>query len=123
MPRKTITVGDGNTLPGDRNNIQKTIFLANSGLAGEQVEYVFTDGSINYFDVEIKQTFEYILVDNIGESNIRIAFNRLGLDLSSSQDGAKTLKGRDSLYIQDSIESITIYFINTSEVELVLISN
>lgn len=123
MPRKTITVGNGAAIPIDNENIQKTIFLAKTSGVGTKHDYVFTDGSIRYFDIDIKQSFEYVLIDNIGSGDVRIAFNRLGMDLSSSRDGAKTLRSLDSLYIQDSIQNLSIYFIAGSTVELVLISS
>lgn len=122
MGRKTITIGDGKPNPIDNEDIQKTLFLVRTGTAGSGTELNFLDGSITYFDVGIKQSFEYVLVDNIGNGEVRIAFNRLGMDLSNAINGAKTLKSNDSLYIQDSIRNMTIYFINDSTVELILIS-
>ena len=123
MPRKVITIGNKAATPIESDNIQKTIFLAKTGTAGTRHDYIFTNGSINYFNVRIKQSFEYILVDNIGSNDVRIAFNRLGMNLASSQDGAKTLRSLDSLYIQDSIKNLSIYFIGNSTVELILISS
>lgn len=123
MPRNPIVVGDEiSPAPKDLQQRINTVFLAQTGLAAEKYDFNFLDGSIDYFDRELRQSFEYVLIDNIGTGTIRIAFNRLGMTLTSSVNGAKTLKANDSLYIQDSIQSLSIYFLENSTVELILIS-
>jgi len=123
MPRKTITVGNTRATPIEGDDIQKTLFLVQVGSTSTGYTLDFTNGSITYFDVEIRQSFEYVLVDNIGDGEVRVAFNRKGMDLTSAINGAKTLKSLDSLYIQDSIETLSMYFIGASTLELVLISS
>jgi len=122
MPRKKIVIGDGIPSPSSEHQVQKTIFLVRSGTTATSYEYDFMDGSLTYFETTITQSFEYLLVDNIGDGSVRIAFNKKGMDLSSSIDGAKTLKAGDVLYIQDSVRQIGIYFIEDSIVELALMS-
>jgi hypothetical protein len=87
---------------------------------GSYVSLNFDNASLQYFDSPIKQEFDNVLIDNIGNGDIRISL-RPGLILTSSITGAKTLVSKDSLYIQESITHITIYFIGTSTVELILI--
>lgn len=87
---------------------------------GSYVQLNFPDGSLSYFDSPIKQEFDNVLIDNIGDGDIRVAF-RPGLVLTSSITGAKTLVSKDSLYIQESIIHITFYFIQSSTVELILL--
>lgn len=123
MPRNPIVVGDDITpAPKDLQQRINTVFLAQTGAAAETFEFNFLDGSIYYFDRDLKQSFEYVLVDNIGTGSIRLAFNRLGMTLTSSINGAKTLRSGDSLYIQDSIQNLSLYFIESSAIELILIS-
>jgi predicted chitinase len=123
MSKKPIVVGDEiSPAPTDLQQRINTVFLAQTGVAAENYELNFLNESISYFDRELQQSFEYVLVDNIGTGSIRIAFNRLGMTLTNSINGAKTLRAGDSLYIQDSIQNLSIYFIENSIVELVLIS-
>ncbi len=107
------------SLPQQIPTIISTMLYSITSTTGSYEVLNFTDGSISYFNTSIKQKFDNVLIDNIGEGDIRIAF-RPGLDLTSSITGAKTLVSKDSLYIQDSIVHITIYFITTSTVELIL---
>jgi hypothetical protein len=123
MSRNSIVIGDDITpAPKDLQQRINTVLLALTGTAAEKYDFNFLNGSITYFDRELQQSFEYVLVDNIGTGSIRIAFNRLGMTLTNSINGAKTLKTNDSLYIQDSIQNLSIYFIDDSTVELILIS-
>jgi len=122
MGQKPINIGDGIPSPSSKHQVVQTIFLSQSSTSTGLYLFNFLDGSIEYFDKEIKQTFEYVLVDNVGPGKVRIAFNRPGLDLTVSRNGAKTLRRGDSLYIQDSIRNLTLYFLETSLVEMILIS-
>lgn len=122
MPRNQIIIGNDIPDPKSPNQVQQTILLSTTGTSTGVYEYNFLDGSITYFERNIKQSFEYVLIDNIGTGSIRICFNKLGLNMSSPVNGAKTLKGGDTLYIQDSIRNVGIYFIESSTVELVLIT-
>ena len=91
-----------------------------SGNAGEYLNINFMDGSVQYFDTALKQAFDYVLVDNIGEGQIRVMHNRLYDDLINPAVGAKTLKASDSIYIEEEVKSLRIYFIESSTIELVL---
>lgn len=122
MPRNPIIIGNDFPSPNSDNQVQQTIFLTQDGTSTGFHEFNFMDGSINYFGKILKQSFEYVLIDNIGTGQIRVSFNRLGIDLSSPTNGAKTLRGGDTLFIQDSTRNISLYFIESSTVELVLIS-
>jgi hypothetical protein len=120
MPRTQITIGNDIPVPSNESQIISTVFLVQQGTSTGFYELNFLDGSITYFDKTIKQTFEYLLIDNIGLGSVRVAFNRLGLSLTQPTNGAKTLRPGDSLYIQDYVRNLSIYFIDTSIVELVL---
>lgn len=87
---------------------------------GSYVSLNFDNGSLDYFDSPIKQEFDNVLIDNIGTGDVRVSL-RPNLVLTSSIIGAKTLSSRDSLYIQESIKHITLYFIQDSTIELILI--
>jgi len=89
---------------------------------GNYEEVNFLNGSIQYFDRAVKQSYENVLIDNIGYGDIRVAF-RPGLDLTSSVIGSKTIRNGDSLFIQDTINYIQIYFIASSTVEIVGVSD
>lgn len=122
MPRTKINVGDGIPHPSSNNQIVKTLFLVNSGTVGDLNEYDFTEGNIAYFSRNINQSFEHILIDNIGDGVVRLAFNKLGLEMSTPVDGSKTLKAGDILYIDDYIRQLSIYYVEDSTVELMLMS-
>lgn len=99
-----------------------TLLYTVSGESGEYRDITFTNGSIIYFDVPIKQTFSNILLDNIGLGSIRFSF-RPGLDLTSPVIGGKTLQSKDSITIQDYIEFLRIYFISTSTIEIIALDD
>ena len=122
MPRNKINVGDGIPHPSSINQIVKTLFLVNSGTTGDLNEYDFTQGNVNYFSRNINQSFEYVLIDNIGDGTIRVAINKLGLTMTNSINGAKTLKAGDILYIDDYIRQLSIYYVEDSTVEMILMS-
>jgi len=100
--------------------IPTTTILHHSGTAGETKTFLFTDGSISYFDRTLKNSFEFMLIDNISTGSIRVTYNHPELDLTDYIDGAKTLRANDSLYIEEIITSLKIYFIQNSIVEIVL---
>ena len=117
LGRNAINIG--NTFPAPAqvaSQVTGYIFLACTEVAGAKKVYVFNNGSISYYQNPINQSFEHVLVDNIGTGKVRIAFNKLGLDLVNPMDGAKTLKSGDSLYINQCIDNITIYFVGSSSV-------
>ena len=122
MPRNRINIGSQTPSPNSNNQVVKTVFLVKVGTAASTQEYDFHGGGITYFDKVIDQSFEYLLIDNIGEGSIRVAFNRVGLNLSSPINGSKTLKAGDVLYIQESVYQLSIYFIENSTVELALMT-
>jgi len=115
-------VGDKFSSPKLGSQVKRTVLLSRTGIIGETKSLDFLDGSISYFGGTIKQTFEYILIDNIGDGSIRVSFNKPGMTLTSSMDGAKTLNSGDNLYIQESIRNIDIYFIGASIVEFILMT-
>lgn len=96
------------------------LLVSDSGSAGVYEEFNFKDGSIQYFDAALKQSFQYTLIDNLGTGSIRVCYNRPGYDLTSSVIGAKTLRSLDSIYLDEDIWNIRIYYIEPSTVELVL---
>jgi len=100
-----------------------TILLSCENVAGSYISYDFINGSLRYLGKKIKNSFDYIIIDNIGIGKIRIAYNQPSLLLSSSIDGSKTLKSGDIFYIEDTIWHINIYFIEDSNVEIVLKSD
>lgn len=122
MPRNKINVGDNSPHPSNNQQIVKTLFLVNIGTTGDLNEYDFTSGSVSYFARSVNQSFEHILVDNVGDGLIRVAFNKLGLDMATPVSGAKTLKAGDTFYIEDYIRQLSIYYIENSTVEIVLMS-
>jgi len=99
------------------------VILSNTGTIGTYRTYTFNNGSIDYLGSILNQSFRYVLIDNIGTGSIRVTYNRPDYDISSSVDGAKTLSSGDSLYIEEAIWCIRIYFISNSTVELVLNSD
>jgi hypothetical protein len=122
MPRKKINIGNGIPHPTSNNQIIKTLFLVNNGTTGDLNEYDFTEGNIAYFSRNVNQSFEHILIDNIGDGEVRIAFNKLGLKMETAVNGSKTLKAGDVLYIDDYVRQLSIYYIEDSTVELILMS-
>jgi len=77
MSRNPIAVADEiSPAATDLQQRINTVFLAQTGTTTEKYDFNFLSGGINYFDRELKQSFEYVLVDNIGTGSIRIAFNR-----------------------------------------------
>lgn len=122
MPRKKISIGDDTPYPSSDNQIEKTLFLTDIGVVGDTNEYDFISGDIFYFKKNINQSFEHILIDNIGTGSIRIAFNKLGLEMVNPITGAKTLKAGDTFFVDNNIRQLSIYYIDDSIVELVLIS-
>lgn len=101
-------------------NLNKPLFLSVTKSGGETAIFNFLDGSISYFGSPIKKSIYHILVDNLGVGNVRMSI-RSGLDLSSSITGAKTVKAGQSLYINDDIDYLEIYFLTSSTVELAVI--
>jgi hypothetical protein len=96
------------------------LLISESATAGVYDEFNFKDGSISYFDANLKQSFQYTLIDNIGRGIIRICYNRPGYNLTSAVIGTKTLYPLDSLYLDEDIWNIRIYYVEPSTVELVL---
>ena len=107
--------------PSDRQHTM--ILLARSASAGEYVDLVFNDESLSYLGKKVAQDFRYVLIDNTGNGSIRVAYNEPNRNLTAPADGAKTLFSLNSLYIEEKVESIRIYFIADSSVELVLLSD
>jgi|MudIll2142460700_1097286.scaffolds.fasta_scaffold19223_3 hypothetical protein len=101
-------------------NLNKPIFLSATKSGGETATFNFLDGSVSYFGNPIKKSIYHLLVDNLGIGNVRMSI-RSGLDLSSSITGAKTIKAGQSIYINDDIDYLEIYFLTSSTVELVII--
>jgi len=97
-----------------------TIILTHTGNSGDTKSYNFIDGSIRYYESVLKNAFTYTLFDNMGDGRVRISYNRPALDLSNYINGAKTLKSGDSLYIEETISNIKIYFIEDSTIEIIL---
>jgi len=102
--------------------ITKPIFLVISSSTGSTVERRFNDGSFTYLSGTIDQTFNHLTIDNVGSGNIRFSLVDK-LTISSAIDGSKTVEDGDSLTIDDVIEYINIYFVGTSQVELILTSD
>ncbi len=104
------------------DRVVPTILYVVESSTGSYSEINFLNGSIQYFDRSVKQSYDNILIDNIGSGDIRVSF-RPGLELTSAVIGAKTISSGDSLFIQDIINYIRIYFISSSIVEIVGVSN
>lgn len=113
MPRRPET-----TAP--TNQFLETVFLADTGLADSTKIFKFTDGSINYLGTDIKQEFNYLLIDNVGAGSVRFSINYPDISMAVPVYGAKTLLPADALYFQGNAWSITIYYIEDSSVELIL---
>ena len=100
-----------------------TIILVHMGNFGVEQEYNFINGSIRYFEKRLKNSFDYTLIDNIGNGSIRFSYNRPALDITGYTNGAKTLKPGDAIYIEEPIWFVKIYYIENSTVELILKSD
>jgi len=99
------------------------VLLATGGAVGSTVQYNLIDGSITYFERILRNSFSYTMIDNIGSGEIRVTYNRPSIDITNYTNGAKTLKAGDSLYVEENVWHIKIYFIQDSTVELVLKSD
>lgn len=99
--------------------ITEPIYCVLSSSTGNTLEINFIDGSFTYLSQKIKQTFNQLIIDNVGTGDIRFSFIN-GLDASSATDGTKTLKSGKSVSLEDTIDYIQVYFIGTSQVDLVL---
>jgi hypothetical protein len=116
-------MGRQSPIHGPSEKMPTIALLATSGVAGSIKEYNFTDGSITYFERIFKSAFSYTMIDNIGSGEIRVTYNRPALSINTYTDGAKTLKSGDSLYVEEDVWHIKIYFVQDSTVELVLKSD
>lgn len=96
----------------------KTFLYSLSGNAETHIDLNFINGTITYFGTSLKNGFKHILIDNIGEGNTRFSIHP-GIDLTNSIIGGKTLSARSSIYIQDDINFLRIYFIEASTIEIV----
>ena len=105
-------------------NLVEEVLLVYSGNEGDYVTLNFMDKSIEYRGTFLCQAFTYVLIDNNGSGGdsgkIRITYNDIWSDLSSPAQGTKTLLGNDSIFLEEEILSIRIYFIETSSIELIL---
>ena len=100
-----------------------TIILVASGIAGEELNYNLIDGSIQYYEATLKNSFSFVLFDNIGTGLVRVSYNRPYIHLEDYVNGAKTMQSGDSFSIVDDVTFIKIYFIADSVVEMVLKSD
>jgi len=116
MGRQTQNTGPAEVMP-------TAIFLVNVASAGVTKEYNFINGSVKYFEKKLKNSFDYTLIDNIGSGSVRISYNRPSLNITGYVNGAKTLKSGDSIYIEEPVWYLKIYYIENSTVELVLKSD
>ncbi len=57
-----MTRRSGSTL----ERVPTTVILTCSSSTGLEVNYDFLDGSITYGDVKLRNSFDYMLIDNIG---------------------------------------------------------
>ena len=99
-----------------------SIFPVVIGSAGETKTIRFNNGSYEYFGNVINWSYENSLIDNVGDGQVRISL-KPGLNMTTPVDGAKTLKSGDALSITETIHAISIYFIEDSVVEMILISD
>lgn len=104
-------------------NPPERVILTINGTAGSTHLVNFLDGSINYYGKQIKQSFTYVLLDNVGSGAVRVAFDMPAVDISSPTSGAKTLFSRDTLHIDGLVEQISIYFLSDSTVEIIALSD
>ena len=100
-------------------NLIEEALLVYSGNAGEYVTLNFMDKSIYYKGIYLSQAFKYLLIDNTGEGSIRISPNNLEGDLSFPINGSKTVGATSSIYLEEVIENLRIYFIETSTFEII----
>ena len=96
------------------------VFLVDVSSTGKVSTFDFLDHSIAYFDYQISQSFQYVLIDNRGKGDIRVSYNRPSIDMSSPVDGAKTIGSGESLYIEDDIWHLDIYYVGSSYTEIIL---
>jgi hypothetical protein len=106
----------------EKGLVNLVMLVTSSGIPGTYSDFNLKDGSINYFNNYLKQTFQYTLIDNIGTGRIRICYNKPYYDISSSKMGSKMLRSLDSIYLEEDIWHIRIYYIDPSAVEIVLTS-
>jgi hypothetical protein len=99
------------------------VILATSSGAAQYVNYNFLNGSINYLGNPITQSFQYVTIDNIGEGIIRVTYNRPDYEIRTLTNGAKTMIGGSSFFIDDDVWCIRIYFVEASVVEIVMNSD
>ena len=109
-----------NTLTSPPNSFLTAVFLADTNFADSYTKYNFLDGTFTYLGMNIKQEYNYFLIDNIGTGKIRFSVNRPDIDLSAPVYGAKTLKPGDAIYFEEDVWHISIYYIEDSSVEVVL---
>jgi hypothetical protein len=109
------------TPPAFSEPLANTVLYVITGTAGETISLNFADSTITYFDITLDQSYSHILIDNVGTGAIRFSL-RPGITMSSSAIGAKTLKSTDSMYIADTITHLSVYFIESSTVEFVLLA-
>lgn len=105
------------------DKIFPNVLLVNSGNSGVTNELNFLNRTIPYFDYKLNQTFQYTLIDNRGGGTIRVCYNRPSLLMTQPINGAKTLSAGESLYIEEDINFISIYYVESSLVEMILKSN
>jgi len=117
MPYPSQSPSSSNSL------VSLALLVPATGLAGTYADFNFEDGTINYLGVLLRQTFQYTLIDNRGAGSIRICYNRPGYSLTTGVAGSKTLGSGDSIYIEEDVWHVRIYYITPSVVELVLKSD
>lgn len=105
----------------DNGPVFKNVLLADhSNTAGVTNEFAFNNETVQYFNYKLQQTFDSLFIDNTGDGDIRITFNKPGLNMTSPANGAKTLKAGESIYIEETIWQVGIYYIAPTTVELIL---
>lgn len=109
-----------NTLTSPPNSFLTATFLADTNFAGNYTKYNFLDGSFTYLGMNIKQEFNYFLIDNIGTGSIRFCINRPDISMVVPVYGAKTLKPGDAIYFEENVWHISIYYAENSSVEIIL---
>ncbi|HRZ18953.1 MAG TPA: hypothetical protein P5136_02760 [Methanofastidiosum sp.] len=103
--------------------VTMAFLVAPGTVGGTYTDLTFNDGSIDYFGTTLKQSFKYTLIDVVGGGSVRVCYNKPGYILSQPIKGAKTLNSGDSLYIEEDVWHVRIYFIGPSTVELILKSD
>jgi hypothetical protein len=96
------------------------VFCVISSSTGHTEEIRFVDGSYTYMTETLKQAFREIKIYNVGSGDVRFSFTD-GLDISTAVDGSKTLKSGTSINLEMDVSYIAIYFIASSQVELILL--